>query len=600
MENTQGFIAINVYALVLIIFITVVFSLKKRLHHVEDNTYAYLLLTTILVTLSGIILGVMVSKELNIDVFLVRITNKIYLVFLALWAHLLTFYTYYVSRIKGGDITKPKKVFGYCTLIISLLILVFPIETGNSGTIAMASGMSLMFTYSIIGVEFLVTFALLIMDYKNFKSKKYIPIYSLAILGTLLLIVQVLTNLNYLVNPVLVLIVFIMYFTIENPDVKMLNELYKNRELMEQGYEDKYNFLFEMTQEAKKPILDLNKICNEMRAEDDLPPKIKDGLMVINNLTRQLDFSVNDVLNISSFDVQKLKIVDTKYDVLKVCSGLETTINNELKDGVKFNMTLPKQVPILYGDYMKLRQILYSMLNNACKNTDNGSVNLKLNVIEKYDFCRLIFNISDTGKGMPIETINDILSVTGELDKKEVEMLEKKEFNFKVCQKVVKIMGGNLMIKSTIDKGTDITLTLDQRVLHEKDSSILNQYENIVNTNKKVLIVAQDKNIASFIKKKLSDKNISYSLLAYGGDAVDRIKAGKKYNYILIEDGMKEMSGFTTFQELNKLNDFNIPAIIMIKKDKENIKEHFINDGFSNYLLLDNLDSELNRIMEKY
>ena len=63
---------------------------------------------------------------------------------------------------------------------------------------------------------------------------------------------------------------------------------------------------------------------------------------------------------------------------------------------------------------------------------------------------------------------------------------------------------------------------------------------------------------------------------------------------------MKEMSGFMTLQELNKLNDFNIPTIIMLKKDKENIKEHFVNDGFSDYLLLDNLDNELNRIMEKY
>ena len=201
---------------------------------------------------------------------------------------------------------------------------------------------------------------------------------------------------------------------------------------------------------------------------------------------------------------------------------------------------------------------------------------------------------------MPIETINDILSATGELDKKEVEMLEKKEFNFKVCQKVVKIMGGNLMIKSTLGLGTDITLTIDQRVHHEKDNSLLNQYEKLVNTNKRVLIVSQNKKITSFIKNKLNSRGISFSILAYGGDAIDRIKAGKSYDYILIEDEMKEMSGYMTLQELKKIKDFNIPTIIMIKEDKENIKDHFINDGFSDYLLLNNLESELNRIIEKY
>jgi len=599
MENTQGFIAINAYALLLIIFITVVFSLKKRLHHVEDNTYAYLLITTIVVTLSGIILGIMVSKELHISSFLVGLTNKIYLVFLALWAQLLTFYTYYVAIIKKGDITRPKKIFSICAIIITAIIILLPIQIDNSGTIAMSSGLSLMFTYGIVGIDFLTMFILLLMDYKNFKSKKYIPIYSLAVLGTLLLVVQILTNLNYLVNPALVLIVFIMYFTIENPDVKMLNELYKNRELMEQGYEDKYNFLFEMTQEAKKPILDLNRVTSELRLEDD-PNKIKDGMAIINNLTRQLDFSINNVLNISSFDIQKLKIVNTKYDVLKVCDGLSTTLRNEIKKDVTFNMDLPKSVPTLYGDYMKLRQILYSLLNNASKNTENGSVNLKLNIIEKYDFCRLIFNISDTGKGMSIEKINDILSSTGELNKEEMEYLEKKEFNFKVCQKVVKIMGGNLMIKSTIGKGTDITLTLDQRVYHEKENSILNQYESAINTSKKVLIVAQNKDLAGYLKKKLNNNDISYSALAYGGDAVDRIKAGKSYDYILVEDDMKEMSGLATLQELQKLKNFDIPVIIMLNESKDSIKDHYIKDGFDDYLLTNNLEEEINRIIDKY
>ena len=584
------------------ILIMVLFFRKEQAKNIETKIYKFLIICNFIGLLIEL-LCTYASMIYDTQPLISDIIYKSYLVYLLTWT---AFFTYYVYRISTENIpnvtgTMKKVLILFCVLV-SAFVYILPIEVviKNDFQIRYTTGASVFYTYAVSGILVFIMSLILLRNRKNIRKKKYIPVVVFFVVGTLAIVLQLARPELLLITYVETLICVIMYFTIENPDIKMLNELYRNRELMEQGYEDKYNFLFELTQEAKKPILDLNKVCNEMRVEDDLPPKIKDGIMTINNLTRQLDFSVNEVLNISSFDVQKLKIVDTKYDVLKVCSGLETTINNELKDGVKFNMTLPKQVPILYGDYMKLRQILYSMLNNACKNTDNGSVNLKLNVIEKYDFCRLIFNISDTGKGIPIETINDILSATGELDRKEVEMLEKKEFNFKVCQKVVKIMGGNLMIKSTIDKGTDITLTLDQRVYHEDNSSILNQYENIVNTNGKVLIVAQDKKIAGFIKKKLSDKNMSYSLLAYGGDAVDRIKAGKKYNYILIEDEMKEMSGFMTLQELNKLNDFNIPTIIMLKKDKENIKEHFVNDGFSDYLLLDNLDNELNRIMEKY
>lgn len=584
------------------ILIMILFFRKEQARNIETKIYKFLIISNFI----GLIIELLctyASMIYDTQPLISEVIYKSYLVYLITWTAFFTYYVYRISTTNLPSITDGMKkiIILFCVLVSSFVYLL-PIEViiKNDFQIRYTTGTSVLYTYIVSGVLVFIMSLILLKNRKNIRKKKYIPVVVFFLVGTIAIVLQLVKPELLLITYVETFICVIMYFTIENPDIKMLNELYRNRELMEQGYEDKYNFLFELTQEAKKPILDLNKVCNEMRSEDNLPLRIKDGLMVINNLTRQLDFSVNEVLNISSFDIQKLKIVDTKYDVLKVCSGLEPTINNELKDGVKFTMTLPQQVPILFGDYMKLRQILYSLLSNACKNTYDGSINLKLNVIEKYDFCRLIFNISDTGKGIPVETINDILSATGELDKKEIEMLEKKEFNFKVCQKVVKIMGGNMMIKSTIGKGTDIILTLDQRVYHENKSSLLNQYENLVNTNRKVLIVVQDKKIASFIKKKFSDKNISYSAFAYGKDAVDRIKTGKKYDYILVEDEMAEMSGFMTLQELNKLKDFNIPTIIILKEDKEHIKEHFLNDGFSDYILLKNLDSELNRIIEKY
>ena len=83
-------------------------------------------------------------------------------------------------------------------------------------------------------------------------------------------------------------------------------------------------------------------------------------------------------------------------------------------------------------------------------------------------------------------------------------------------------------------------------------------------------------------------------------DAVDKIKSGKNFDFILMEDEMKEMTGFMTFKEMQKVKGFKTPVIVMLKKDKENIKEHFIEDGFKDYLLTDTIDSELDRIIEKY
>lgn len=597
----MNIIWLQITSLVYMTILLILYFSKKRIKSDENDIFKKIMIANevgLLIELSCFVTVVHIDKVPTLNWIVTHALLLYYIIYILLFTQSL----FYLSRKTTPTNDFKRKVSLFCVayfLVNAILVIMLPMYYHTENNIYYSYGPATDLLFVSYGLLIGIWIVCIIKNFKNLKVKKMLPIIALIILGTIVGIVQKIRPDLLLMTGADSIVTFIMYFTIENPDVKMLNELYKNRELMEQGYEDKYNFLFEMTQDAKKPLLDLNRVSNELRQEDD-PKKVKEGLMAINNLTRQLDFAINDVLNVSSFDIQKLKIVNTKYDVLKVCDGLNTTMKGEIKKGVTFNMDLPKSVPTLYGDYMKLRQILYSLLNNASKNTDNGSINLRLNVIEKYDFCRLIFNISDTGKGMSIEKINDILSATGELDKNELELLEKKEFNFKVCQKVVKIMGGNIMIKSTVGMGTEITLTMDQRVYHEKETSVLNQYENAINTSKKVLIVAQDKDLANYIKRKLNNNDISYSSLAFGGDAVDRIKAGKSYDYMLVEDDMKEMSGLATLQELKKIKDFEIPVIVMLNESKDSIKDHYIKDGFDDYLLTDNIEEEIKRIIDKY
>ena len=110
-------------------------------------------------------------------------------------------------------------------MIIFLLIFILPAKITNDSEVVLVSGLSVYFTYIVIGISFLVMFLLLLLDYKHINNRKYLPIHSLAILGVIVLIIQVLTNLNYLINPSLVLIITFMYFTIENPDVDIINKL---------------------------------------------------------------------------------------------------------------------------------------------------------------------------------------------------------------------------------------------------------------------------------------------------------------------------------------------------------------------------------------
>ena len=186
-------------------------------------------------------------------------------------------------------------------------------------------------------------------------------------------------------------------------------------------------------------------------------------------------------------------------------------------------------------------------------------------------------------------------------DGKPVEIKRSTELNIKLCQKIIKALGGNLLIKSKVGKGTEVMLTVDQRIFNtEEKENILNNYEKSIYTNKKVLVISQTKEITDIIKEKLKENDINVSHILSGKDAIDKIKSGKKYNYIIVEDEMKVINGYTTLKEMEKLKGFDIPVIVLLKENKESIKEHFLRDGFKDFILIKKINEDLERIIEKY
>lgn len=120
MQSIQGFKLLNIYALLIIVITSIIFFKKDRQKQIEDETYAKLLIITILVSVSGIFLGLMVNPEINMNEFMIIISNKIYLVFLSLWITTLTFYTFYISLSNKSKIESIKKVLQELLYLIQL------------------------------------------------------------------------------------------------------------------------------------------------------------------------------------------------------------------------------------------------------------------------------------------------------------------------------------------------------------------------------------------------------------------------------------------------------------------------------------------------
>ena len=313
MESIAGFLLINIYALLLIMATCIMFFSKQRLKQAEDEIYKNFLLSNLFMSISGLVLGIFVSPSF-FEKTIVIMFNKLYLICLFLWIFFLTVYTVYVSL--KDKIKKYKRTFTSLILICITLIIVLPLDVElKANASAVATGPAILLTYMMFGLGFVIQIFSVFSNYKNLKSKKYIPLYLLITLGSSVLIIQIINPaLNYLINPALIFIAYIMYHTIENPDIKLLNELHSSKEISDAANEEKTLFLYNMTQEIRNTMNDINDNA-DMILESNSLDEDKDCAREIKGITSKFNSMTNEMLDVSKIDASNIKVYNSKYNV---------------------------------------------------------------------------------------------------------------------------------------------------------------------------------------------------------------------------------------------------------------------------------------------
>ncbi|MBR3209527.1 MAG: response regulator [Bacilli bacterium] len=534
---------------------------------------------------------------------------KLYLAYLISWTSIFTYYIYRISSHDDRDNVVKRKRYKRTLLVfifLSIFIMsILPIDLviKDNFRIRYTTGLSVSFTYFVSFLLVIVMLTVMIKNYKHIKNKKYIPVFVFFVVGSIAIVVQLTYPQLLLMTYVESFICSLMYFTIENPDVQMMEELYKNKKLIEKSNEDTSNFLFRMTQDIKKPIDDIINISSDMLEIKNVS-ELKEGSAIINSKAKELDYLVNDVLDVSLMDTKNLRTSNNRYNISNLCKEVFYQVQGELSDDVKFDYSVSNNLPnYLYGDSIRLKKIIYSALDNSVKNTNSGFINVEINSIIKYDICRLIISISDSGSGISIDAVNDILSLNID-DLSSVNISDEKDvLNLKEIKKLVMILGGNLVLRSEINKGTTVSITIDQKIVNSENDEVLKKldlYEESLQSNKKVMVVDDDAKELSKITDYLEKHDVSVNRSLFGRDVINKISTKHKFDFILLDDETNTISAYEVLKELKKNPKFNIPVIVMIDDQKEFIKLHFLKDGFSDVLLKSKLESELERILKRF
>ena len=584
-------ICFTIAGVIFSILLFVLYNFKSNLKLLENKIYYGIIVTTIISGLIEIYSFILVRTSIFVNSVLYLFSLKSLFLCFLVWIYLFTIYTVIVTiNLKNKDYSRYRLAIIISTIvfiIVSLTTMILPIDIIETDGLLLPTGVGVDIIYVLSLILFIIMISVIISNRRNLKNKKYYPMYFLLVILGIMIIVQKIFPSLLLINFSLSILIYIMYFTIENPDIKLIKDLSYTRRMLEKQNEMVSGTVNNLAISLKNPLMEITNFSSKKINKKDEVSSLEE-IKKFQKLSLNLVDQINKIMDLTRIENRQLKIKNKLYQTDNLINSIKDIINFR---NVDINYNIDNNIPkVLYGDDDNIKQTftyLVEFINNYFNRYD---LTINISKISVRNNCKLMFSIIVNYKNTKLDFI--------ERDNKCI--IETNAWEYELYNRLVELQKGTYEVKKD-NSSLIFNFALFQKI---KDNNEAVEEEVIKYNNysgKKILIALDNHLDINKFTELLVNYNVDISTSSSIEELTELLRSDKTFDIVFLSNTISGIENYNittseerkrTMTKLSLIAGYKLQIIMVTFEDYK--------DSDTEYIKMPISKVKLDDIMVKY